>query len=159
MLVGVMQALELMKTHVVKTTPDATLGEAVDLMDLYQVNGLPVVDAEGVLCGMLTEHDVLRAMMQQDTSDASGSSALGIIRAEGTGHPALASHPASDKPVREFMSTPAQSVLEHEDALAAAGQLLTANRKALPVVDQNRRVIGMLYRIDIFQAIFERLLP
>jgi len=86
-----MQALELMKTHVVKTTPDATLSEAVDLMDLYQVSGLPVVDGEGRLVGMLTEQDVIRAAMQDAAAragrpgeDAAASLAeLGLTAAAG----------------------------------------------------------------------------
>src|SRR5260221_12958353 len=53
-----MQVRELMKTHVVKTTPDAPLAEAVDLMDIYQVNSLPVVDTEGRLVGILSEEDI-----------------------------------------------------------------------------------------------------
>ena len=44
-----MQVMEVMKTHVVKTSPEATLSQAVDLMDLYQVNCLPVVEEDGRL--------------------------------------------------------------------------------------------------------------
>ena len=149
-----MQALELMKTHVVKTTPDSTIGEAVDLMDLYQVSGLPVVDAEGVLCGVLTEQDVLRAMLTTRAARANDALCAGEAS-----HPAFSAQAANALPTRDYMSTPAQSVSEHDDALAAAHLLLTHNRKFLPVVDQNRRVVGMLYRIDVLQAVFEGLLP
>ena len=50
-----------MKTHVVKTSPDASLAEAVDLMDIYQINSVPVVDVEGKLCGFLSEQDIALA--------------------------------------------------------------------------------------------------
>src|SRR5579884_1638928 len=42
---GRMRTLERMKTYLVTTTPDASLREAADLMDLYQSSVLPVVDA------------------------------------------------------------------------------------------------------------------
>ena len=140
-----MQALELMKTHVVKITPDCTIGEAVDLMDLYRVNGLPVVDADGVLCGILTEHDVMQAVRSDgapNNSDQSPSSAVPRRHTD-----ALL--------VRSFMSTPVQSVMEHDDALLAARLLLEGRAKHLPVVDRQGRVVGMLDRVDVLQSLFE----
>jgi IMP dehydrogenase len=38
--------------------PDATLGEAQALMQAHRISGIPVVDAEGKLCGILTNRDV-----------------------------------------------------------------------------------------------------
>ncbi len=38
--------------------PDATLGEAQALMQLHRISGIPVVDAAGRLCGILTNRDV-----------------------------------------------------------------------------------------------------
>lgn len=138
-----MQALELMKTHVVKTTPDSTIGEAVDLMDLYQVNGLPVVDGEGVLCGILTEHDVVHAVRSQNAQNNDCQT------------PEVSLPHADALPVRRFMSTPVQCVMEHDDAQVAARLLLEGSAKRLPVVDQQGRVVGMLDRVDVLQALFE----
>jgi IMP dehydrogenase len=38
--------------------PDATLGEAQELMTRNKISGIPVVDAAGKLCGILTNRDV-----------------------------------------------------------------------------------------------------
>jgi IMP dehydrogenase len=38
--------------------PDATLGEAQELMTRHKISGIPVVDAGGKLCGILTNRDV-----------------------------------------------------------------------------------------------------
>jgi IMP dehydrogenase len=38
--------------------PDATLGEAQALMQLHRISGIPVTDAGGKLCGILTNRDV-----------------------------------------------------------------------------------------------------
>lgn len=133
------QALELMKTHVVKTTPEATLSEAVDLMDLYQASGLPVVDADGRLCGMLTESDVLRAVGQAagQWGDGEMGKRIGAFL------------------VREFMTAPAVSVAEDVDVAEAAETMLSRHLKRLPVVNDAGQVVGVLNRIDVFQAIFE----
>lgn len=131
MLLKNMQVLEIMKTHVAKATGTATLAEAVDLLDLYQTTGLPIVNASGNLEGMLTEHDVLRAMR------------------------ALSGAVASRQPVRDWMTAPAISVSENEDVVTAARLLKTLGLKRLPVTTEAGKVVGFLNRIDLLQAIFE----
>jgi IMP dehydrogenase len=39
-------------------SPDATLGDAQALMNLHSISGIPVTDADGKLCGILTNRDV-----------------------------------------------------------------------------------------------------
>jgi len=39
-------------------SPDATLGEATKLMQQHRISGIPVTDASGKLCGILTNRDV-----------------------------------------------------------------------------------------------------
>jgi CBS domain-containing protein len=157
-----MLALELMKTHFVKTTPEATLSEATDLMDLYQVNGLPVVDNEGRLCGMLTERDVLRALL-------STGAARSLLEDADTGEKAEDGKPETRNPisdtrtsgeaggyrVRDWMTQPAISVAETAEAGMAARLMLSRHLKRLPVITEEGKVIGVLNRIDICQAIFE----
>ena len=142
-----MQVVELMKTHVVKTTPDAPLGEAVDLMDLYQVGSLPVVDERGVLCGILSESDVMRALLDSSLPLKTLSEAQAEQVLEGAG--------VSARRVADYMTQPAVSVSEHADAGKAARMLLTSGLKRLPVTDEQDRVVGTLNRIDVIQAVFE----
>ena len=142
-----MQALELMKTHVVKTTPDAPLSEAVDLMDLYQVSGLPVVDAEGRLCGMLTEADVLKAILPQETAELSGLQAEGLL--------SRLDLEAGNRPVSLCMTQPAICVLETDEICSAAQLMFQKGLKRLPVTTEQNIVIGTLNRVDVFQVLFE----
>ena len=148
--ISVMQVVEMMKTHVVKTTPDASLGEAVDLMDLYQVGSLPVVDAEGALCGMLSESDVLRALLDgvPPPETFSESQAMQVLGAGG----------ASAGRIAAYMTQPALSISEHAEGKLAARLLLASGFKRLPVVDEHNRVVGVLNRIDVIQAVFENTL-
>lgn len=128
-----------MKTHVVKTTPEATLSEAVDLMDLYQVSGLPVVDEAGRLCGMLTESDVVRALLPDGAGVALASAQRG----------------AGEHRVQDYMSRPAISISEHADVEQAAEQMIASRLKRLPVITDEEKVVGVLNRIDVIQALFE----
>jgi len=131
MLLRDMQVLEIMKTHVVKTTGEATLAEAADLLDLYQTTGIPVVDAAGVVQGMLTEIDIVRAVRT------------------------LSGSVAAAQPVRDWMTAPALCIGENEDVIAAAKFLDENSLKRLPVITDTGKMVGVLNRIDLLQAVFE----
>lgn len=55
-----MQVRHAMSTHVVTVTPDTPLGDAMRTMLREHISGLPVVNAQGALTGMLTEGDLMR---------------------------------------------------------------------------------------------------
>jgi CBS domain-containing protein len=55
-----MQARDIMTRNVITIAPGAPLSEAIKKMVEARVSGLPVVDAEGKLVGILTEGDLLR---------------------------------------------------------------------------------------------------
>jgi len=130
MLLRNMQVLEMMKTHVVKTTCEATLAQAADLLDLYQTTGLPVVDAEGRVLGMLTEADIMRA-----------------AHTSGVG--------AGSQQVRDWMTSPAVCISENEPVADAARLMLARRLKRLPVISESGNLVGVLNRIDLLQAVFE----
>ena len=47
-----------MITHPVTTSPDATLAEVDDLCARFRISGLPVVDDQGLLVGIITNRDL-----------------------------------------------------------------------------------------------------
>ena len=55
-----MRACEIMSRHVVSVGVDTPVREAIKLMLSHHVSGLPVVDAEGQLAGILSEGDFVR---------------------------------------------------------------------------------------------------
>jgi CBS domain-containing protein len=55
-----MKAREIMSLEVVSVSPDASILEAVRLMLQNRISGLPVVDRQGTLVGVVTEGDFLR---------------------------------------------------------------------------------------------------
>jgi len=55
-----MKAGDVMTTKLITVTPESSVGDAAKLMLEYRISGLPVVDQQGVLVGMVTEGDFLR---------------------------------------------------------------------------------------------------
>lgn len=53
---------KIMKTDVRTLHPDATLNEALDIILRDRIGGIPIVDEDGVLNGILTERDVLKIL-------------------------------------------------------------------------------------------------
>lgn len=143
-----MKVFELMKAHVVKTTPEATLRDAVDKMDLYQVSGLPVVNARDELVGVVSEYDVIQALLPEYVRLGEGAGSrpqedLATLVAR-----------VREMPVGQAMSSPAVSVDENTDVLDAAAIMLERRFKRLPVTSEGR-LVGVISRIDICQAVLE----
>jgi CBS domain-containing protein len=54
-----MLARDIMTTHIVSIEPDASVRDAARLLSTYHISGAPVVDADGVLVGLVTEADII----------------------------------------------------------------------------------------------------
>jgi CBS domain-containing protein len=55
-----MNALDVMTQSIVSIRPEASVMDAARLMLDNRVSGLPVIDAEGTLVGIVTEGDFVR---------------------------------------------------------------------------------------------------
>jgi CBS domain-containing protein len=55
---------EIMTPNPITIPPDATIGEAAQLMLKHKISGLPVVDAQGALVGIITESDIFRLIVR-----------------------------------------------------------------------------------------------
>ena len=55
-----MKAKDVMTKDVVSVTPDCSIADMAAKMQEFRVSGLPVINAEGVLVGIVTEGDCLR---------------------------------------------------------------------------------------------------
>lgn len=54
-----MIARDIMTRKVCTVAPDASILEAAQLLDRMHISGLPVLDAEGKIIGMITEADII----------------------------------------------------------------------------------------------------
>lgn len=144
-----MRVLELMRVHVNKIGPDATLPDVIDIMDLYQVVIVPVVDAEGYPLGVVTESDVEDALLIP--FEATASTLSSPDRDAGL---ADLVEQARHTLISAVMSAPAVCVDEETDVIEAASLMLSHGLKRLPVTSGGR-VIGTIGRIDVCQGVME----
>lgn len=74
-------AKDLMQTELISVTKETSIVDVVDILGKKKLTGLPVVDDEGNLVGIITEKDVLRIAYQiiSDTYDLSNCKTVGDL--------------------------------------------------------------------------------
>jgi len=127
-----MRTIEFLRAHVITVPPSATVREMVDLLDLYQVLVLPVVDEDNRLLGAIYEDEIVAAVL------CAGSS--------GT---EMGSRTAS-----ELMESQTIFVDELDEIDVALERMSKSGRTRLPVTSGGK-VVGTISRVDICQALLE----
>ncbi len=137
---------DVMTREVVSIGEDADLNEVSRLLSEKGISGMPVVDDQLHVKGVITEADVL---------SMSGVKRGHTIR-ELIGH--LLGEPLpghSTGKVKDFMSTPPVTVRDTADIKEAAAILGKKRVKRLPVVGEEGRLVGIISRADIVRVMAE----
>lgn len=124
-------------TRTVVTMPDtATVGDAWTMLAERGLGQVPVVDAQGVLVGLLTRADLTRP-----------------DRLPGPNMHVLVWRALLSQSVAEVMWSPVPSVAMDTDIRRVARVLLDTGLPGLPTVDDLGRVTGFVSRTDILRAV------
>ncbi|WP_429925739.1 CBS domain-containing protein (plasmid) [Agrobacterium vitis] len=140
----------IMSSDPIVVGPQTRIWEAANVMLDCGFSGLPVVDADGVLLGIISESDFLR----RDELKSNGG--RGFWRTLFSSRGALAEDYAKafGKLVNEVMTSPAVSVAPETTIDDAAFRMADHNIKRLPVV-HNDKVVGIVTRSDIMRALIK----
>ncbi len=108
-------------------TPDTSVVEAARLLEQDDVGSLPVVDATGILVGMITDRDI----------------AIRVV---------AAGRDPGTTPVGEVASTNVSPAYPDEPLDEALEQMAYRQVRRLPVVDDDR-VVGILAQADVVHEV------
>ena len=125
-----MRAKDLMNTDVVTIRDDAPVSQLCDVMQVAHANGLPVLNAQGELVGIVTEDDILYGTM--GVFDKDGSAVL----------------------VSEIMTAPAICATEDTGIVELSQMLWGMRIHRLPIV-LDGRVTGVVTALDVVRAVAE----
>jgi len=139
---------DTMTPKVVAVGKGDDISTAVRLLSENRISGLPVVDDDGLVIGVVSEADILGAAGME-----SGFTFKDIIR-KLLGEP-LAGHRKGAK-VGDIMSAPAITISGGADIGEVAKILSERRIKRLPVVDNDGRLVGIISRADIVKAAQQR---
>ncbi len=137
---------DLMTADVVTVKPDAPLHEVAEAMDRHGVSGVPVIDGNRRVVGVISERDFVTFL-----GGGGPRSIMGLIAAclEGGGCLTL---PVRRQNAAEIMSAPPITVSETAAVAEAAAVMLAHDVNRLPVVDPENRLVGILTRGDLVRA-------
>ena len=123
-----LKAKAIMTTDVVTVTKDADIYEAIQIMIAHNVTGLPVIDSDRTLVGVVTEKDVLTLLY--NIEDRPGE-------------------------VQNYM-TPAVVAFDQEDSIVEIAASLADNPfRRVPIL-KDGKLVGVVSRKDIVRYMKEQ---
>ncbi|NOX44613.1 MAG: CBS domain-containing protein [Caldiserica bacterium] len=142
-----MKARDLMRRDLTSVEPDTLIYEVVYLMEQSGLSTLPVVDEEGRLVGIITEHDLIHAALPEYFDMLHSISFLPNLNQIQRRLKEMAF-----RPVSEYMKEVISVHLDDED-LHIADLLIRKRLKQIPVVDGEGHLVGVIRRIDILSRL------
>ncbi|MET9293434.1 CBS domain-containing protein [Streptomyces sp. NPDC003077] len=137
----------LMNTHVVSARYNTSFKEVVNLLAHHQKTGLPVVDRDGKVLGVISETDL---MFRQAARDMLQNRWYNRRRLTGSARAARARQRALR--AGQLMTSPPVTIGPHQSVAEAARLMVTGRIDRLPVVDAEGRLCGLVTRTDLLRV-------
>lgn len=144
---------KVMTRNVITVTPETSIREAAKVMSENRISGVPVVDGEGRLVGMVSEADLLRS--QSGTSERESWWLDMLADGENLSPDFINYVRAGNNMVRRVMKSDVTSVTEATPLADVAQLIVDKGIKRLPVV-QDGRLVGIISRADLIRALGAR---
>ena len=123
---------DFMTQALVTATAEQRIEDAVGIMIDNSFSGLPVVDAQGNLVGIISEHDCIKSMLACVYHEESSGCGL----------------------VQDFMITNVDSVDVDDDIVEVSQRILNERKRRFPVLEDGR-LVGQISRRDLMRALLQ----
>ena len=143
-----MRVKDVMTPKVISVGADETVVNAARLMLRHQISGLPVIDKEGELVGIVTEGDFLRR--GELSTQRRRPKWLEFVL--GPGKLAQEYVQASSKKVEDVMTPDPQTIGEDESLETVVDMMERHRIKRIPVT-RGGRVVGIISRANLMHAL------
>jgi CBS-domain-containing membrane protein/PII-like signaling protein len=138
---------DVMRTQVPLVSLQASLPEVIDAIVSTRLNRAVVVDEQHRVVGIVTDAELVRRLGERP----------GIVTS--LMRPAAAVPLSNDVKVSDLMISDVVTTRPEVEVEVAMREMLAQQRKILPVVDDQERLIGIVDRLDLLQAIAEPEVP
>ena len=123
------KAKDIMTTHVIWVKKQTPIYEAGGLLIKNEITGMPVVEDDMTLTGIITEKDLLRLYYADEEE--------------------------KNKTVGSFMTRPAVSYRENESLQSICDFMMINYFRRVPVVSIKGKVVGIVSRPDVLNYILQ----
>ncbi len=127
-----LRAKDMMNKDVITVRKHTPIYQTLELMVKYRITGIPVVDDDMTLVGMISEKDVLHFFHKQDDLE--------------------------DQTVNDFMTQPAIFFDENESMLDVCNLLAKQIFRRIPITSEGK-LVGIISRRDIIEHIIKAKKP
>jgi len=141
---------DVMSRDPITVSPESPLKDAIKILAERQISGLPVVDDQSKLIGVISESD----LMWQETGVTPPAFIMlldSVIYLENPARYDRELHKALGQTVGEVMTKEAITVPPDKSLKDAAQLMHDRHIRRLPVVDSAKKLIGILTRGDIIR--------
>lgn len=137
--------------NVITAKPTDTIKDVMKIFVEKKIGGMPVVDGEGKLCGIVTDGDILRAIKPIDRQIYNYFTFMTYIAEEDL--ESRLSEMAGREIIKIAKTNGIVTVHPDDDMKKVVSLLSKHHFKKLPVLNGNNRVIGVLSRGDVIRSI------
>ncbi|WP_128381341.1 CBS domain-containing protein [Streptomyces cavernae] len=139
---------EVMTPDVIQAHRDTPFKDVARLLARHRISGLPVVDADDKVLGVISETDLVRRQAAKAERDRGDRFRLPALRRKAR----IAAAKARAMTAGQLMSTPAITVHPEQRVAEAARVMERHHIERLPVVDEEDRLIGIATRRDLLRV-------
>ena len=129
------QVRDFMIPEPITVRPDVKVKEAEEIFEDHDFNGLPVVNKESVLLGIITKLDIMNAF------EFDSNSMIPMYKE------------IMEKKISDVMSTDIFATEPEMPLTRVLSKMIETRHKSFPVVNELNRVVGIIAREDILKAL------
>jgi CBS domain-containing protein len=144
-----------MQTSVISVRAEQTLGELAEILTLHHISGVPVVDAEGQVKGVVSQSDLARRLAQIQHDQASLGYYHGLLDQSLFSDVHLR-EVLKDGTVAEILTPYPFWVSPQADLREVIDLMLEHHIHRVPVLDEGR-LVGVLSTMDLLRVFRQRL--
>lgn len=145
---------EIMDREPVTVGPDDDVRSVLTALREHDLPGLPVVDSDDRVLGIITESDLVISDDETDFHLPHYVNIMGgIVFLESMKHFEERARKAFAAKASDLMTADPVTIKAAEDAADAGRLIATHHHNRLPVVDDDGKLVGVVTRVDVLAAL------
>ncbi|MGE6258082.1 CBS domain-containing protein [Heyndrickxia sporothermodurans] len=152
-----MKVKDFMIQDIITVNQNDTIKHLLNTLVEHKIGGVPVVDSEGKLVGMISDGDVLRTIRPKDTVVYDYYNLMTYTYEKGNIQNIL-SH-LKDQSLMKIAKKHGLITVKADDPIETVLKLLAKHHfKKIPVIDEQHKVVGVISRGDVIRTIQKNIL-
>ena len=140
------KARDVMTREVVFVDINTPMKDVAQTLGSHGISGLPVVDLEGKVVGVISEKDFLRYLGAKDKMT------FMAFLAERLKEPWCVDESIGERSAGEMMTSPAVTIDENKPIIEIASLFKEKKINRAPVISQKGELVGLVSRADIIES-------